>query len=103
MTVNKQTSKVIQDGFELTWHREGDGEAKPEDVAQFYVDTAKALQKFKEEDPRTQPELRKAEKKRKSLESKISWMFFLTLTAVSFYHCGQAQRPSSPWSKHHRD
>ena len=35
MTVNKQTTKVVQDGVELTWHHETDGDAKPEDVAKF--------------------------------------------------------------------
>ena len=101
MTVNKQTTKVVQDGVELTWHQEGEGEAKPEDVAKFYVDSVNALQKFKNEDPRTQPELRAQDKARKDFRKKVeeyvSWGFVLVFATFFAYQCGQTQRGPSHW------
>jgi hypothetical protein len=101
MTVNKQTTKVVQDGVELTWHQETDGDAKPEDVAKFYVDSVKALQKFKEEDPRTQPALRKEDKARKdfrkTVEEFVSWGFVLVFASFFAYQCGQSQHGPSRW------
>jgi hypothetical protein len=87
MTVNKHTSKVVQDGVELTWHQEGD--------------SVKALQKFKDEDPRTQPELRKQDKARKEGKRKreelISWTFVVLCVGFFAYHCGQSHRGASRW------
>jgi hypothetical protein len=98
MTVNKHTTKVVQDGVELTWHQEGDGDAKPEDVAKFYVDSVKALQTFKDEDPRTQPALRKQAKARKEFRNTLWWLVFLGLGLVGAYQAGKQQHHSSPWN-----
>lgn len=100
MTSNKHTTKVVQDGVEITWHQEGEGDANPEDVAKFYVDSVKALQKFKEEDPRTQPALRKAEKKRIDTRRNMGWLFVVLLMGVCAYQCGQSQQHSSPWGSY---
>lgn len=101
MTVNKHTTKVVQDGVELTWHQEGAGEAKPEDVAKFYVDSVKALQKFKDEDPRTQPALRAQAKARKKVEEYVSWTFVVLIAMFFAYECGQTHRSSSNWGSYH--
>jgi hypothetical protein len=85
--VNKQWAKVTQDGVELSWNHEQEGPMSAEDVAKFYVDSVKALQQFKADDPRTFPELRKAEKARqdfrkdaKLIAKTVIWL----LVAVGF-------------------
>lgn len=92
MTTNKQWAKVVQDGVELTWNHETDTPMAPEDVAKFYVDSVKALQKFKDQDPRTQPELRAQDKARKEfakdLVSFIKWGVVVFFAAVFAYQCG---------------
>ena len=100
MTVNKHTTKVVQDGVELTWHQEGCGEAKPEDVAKFYVDSVKALQKFKNEDPRTEPELRKKAKASKDFQSTLGWCLVVLLVMVCAYQVGKSHHHTSPWSSY---
>jgi len=74
---DKQTTKVVQDGVELSWDRTQDGATTPEDAAKFYVDFTKALQQFKDRDPRGQPELRSKDKAEKELYKSL-WTIFYT-------------------------
>jgi len=60
--VNKQTAKVMQDGVELTWDLQREGEVDADAAAKFYTQSVDALRKFRDADPRTMPELRKAKK-----------------------------------------
>jgi hypothetical protein len=57
---NKQTVQTTHDGVNVTWHREGAaGNGSAKEAADFYVDTVRALEKFKKQDPRRFPRLRR--------------------------------------------
>lgn len=106
MKVNKQTTKIVQDGVELTWDQQQDGELDAEAAAKFYVDSVKALQKFKDEDPRTQPELRKEKKLKDQLDrTRYDWTRGLwvgiVLTAFFFLVFRGCSEPSSDYPHSH--
>lgn len=63
--LNKQTAKVVQDGVELTWDVQREGDPDPEAAAKFYAQSVEALRKFRDIDPRTMPALRAADKAKK--------------------------------------
>jgi hypothetical protein len=59
---DKITTRIVQDGMEISWEHQRDTPLTPEDAAKLSLEGAEALQKFKEKDPRTQPDLRKQKK-----------------------------------------
>jgi hypothetical protein len=61
-TSNKLSAKAIVDGIELTWNADEPGEMDAEKTAKFYTESVAALQKFKSDDPRTEPKLRAKDK-----------------------------------------
>lgn len=84
---DKLTTRIVQDGLEINWEREVSSSLNAEEAAKLSVDAITALQKFKDTDPRTQPELRK--KKKESEEQAkavrwISWGFVIGVVVMSF-------------------
>jgi hypothetical protein len=65
---DKITTRIVQDGMEISWERQRDTPLSPEDAAKLSVEGVEALQKFKDKDPRTQPELRQKKKDREEGE-----------------------------------
>lgn len=63
---DKITTKIVQDGMEITWEHRRDAPISVDDAAKLSLEGAEALQKFKEKDPRTQPALREADKAEKA-------------------------------------
>jgi hypothetical protein len=59
---DKITTRIVQDGMEISWERQRETPLTPEDAAKLSIEGAEALQKFKDKDPRTQPELRQKKK-----------------------------------------
>jgi hypothetical protein len=94
-TSNKLTSKAIVDGVELTWNADEPGEMDAEKTAKFYTDSVAALQKFKGDDPRTEPKLR-AEKKKNDKAGvifwTIVWTFILTFMVIWIYQTFETPR-----------
>jgi hypothetical protein len=98
MTANKYTAKTTQDGIELTWNLEENRAMTADEVAKFYVDSAKALQKFKADDPRTMPELRRAASSKKNFWNNVFWLIvgcFLMFAFVSVMR--EWNRNERPW------
>jgi hypothetical protein len=70
--LNKQTAKVVQDGVELSWDMQSEGDPDPEAAAKFYAKSVEALQKFKTIDPRIAPELRKIKKDKEDFRKALA-------------------------------
>jgi hypothetical protein len=85
---NLQTVKVTVDGMDLTWSRAEGDKISPEAGAKFMSDFVKALQKFRETDPRTMPELRKEVKARKARWLYIRFAILLCFSVLAAYQCG---------------
>lgn len=85
---NLQTVKVTVDGMDLVWSRAEGDKISPEAGAKFMADFVKALQKFRETDPRTMPELRKEVKARKARWQYIRFAIVLCFSVIAAYQCG---------------
>ena len=97
--LNKQTAKVMQDGVELTWDVQREGDPDPEAAAKFYAQSVEALRKFKDLDPRTMPALRAADKKKKDFWKAIANLFWglvigmLLMVVFGPHNCADSSRP----------
>jgi hypothetical protein len=87
---DKITTKIVQDGMEISWEHQRDAPLSVEDAAKLSLEGAEALQKFKEKDPRTQPKLRAEDKAKKDAEKAMKFRFEGVLLALFLFWLAMA-------------